>query len=493
MTVSQPDAVLQGPAAPKRTLRPKSDKPSRWLWVPFIWLFFASTRTLSTWMTWSGRGLATGTDVSGSPLDQLLMTALMLLGLVVLGRRWERTRRILARNKWVVVLFVYMALSIVWSNFPGLTLRRCARSSGTLLMVLVVLTEEKPLEAVRALLRRLYLVFIPLSVFAIKYYRNIGVMYNWNGAEEEWTGLSVDKNSLGQVAMLSGLFWLWQLFQDWTAKKPKRNVKKLALDILLLAMSLWLLHGSKNVHSSTAILGFVTCTLVLIGLQFIKKEIARSKRVILASAVAFMLLGPIVYLGFELFDTSPAQMVLEATGRDMTLTDRTLIWTDVLNDAAKSPVLGVGMGAFWVGPMGYDMYPMPNWSRKTPEWRPEEGHDGYIDVYAELGVVGVALLLMVIVNGFTGAFADLQSDFKFGSLRLVLLLSIIMNNVAETSFLKGTHDLWFLFLLVSVNVPKPVRKAISGRDSTVTDHSVNQHEQLLANQILQLSPIPQHD
>jgi O-antigen ligase len=186
-------------------------------------------------------------------------------------------------------------------------------------------------------------------------------------------------------------------------------------------------------------------------------------------------------------------MVLEATGRDMTLTDRTLIWTDVLNDAAKSPVLGVGMGAFWVGPMGYDMYPMPNWSRKTPEWRPEEGHDGYIDVYAELGVVGVALLLMVIVNGFTGAFADLQSDFKFGSLRLVLLLSIIMNNVAETSFLKGTHDLWFLFLLVSVNVPKPVRKTISGRDSTVTDHSVNQHEQLLANQILQLSPIPQHN
>ena len=101
------------------------------------------------------------------------------------------------------------------------------------------------------------------------------------------------------------------------------------------------------------------------------------------------------------------------------------------------------------------MYPLPNWSLKTPEWRPEEGHNGYLDVYVELGGIGVVLLLGVIGAGLAGAVSDLQNNFQLGSLRLVLLIGILMNNFAETSFLKGTHDLWFLFLLAAMNLPLP--------------------------------------
>jgi exopolysaccharide production protein ExoQ len=151
--------------------------------------------------------------------------------------------------------------------------------------------------------------------------------------------------------------------------------------------------------------------------------------------------------------------VLEATGRDLTLTDRTLLWADVLHNASKSPVVGVGFGAFWVGHIGYARYPLDNWSRKTPGWRPNEGHNGYIDVYVELGVIGVALLLIVIGVAFAGVLDDLQNDFELGSLRLVLLLSIVINNVTESTLLKGTYGLWFLFLLVAVKVPRLRRRA----------------------------------
>jgi O-antigen ligase len=134
-----------------------------------------------------------------------------------------------------------------------------------------------------------------------------------------------------------------------------------------------------------------------------------------------------------------------------------------MDNAAKSPVLGVGMGAFWVGPVGYDMYPLPRWSRKTPEWRPEEGHNGFLDVYVELGAVGLVLLLIVIGIGVAGGLDDLQTNFPLGTLRLTLMLSILMNNIAETSFLKGTHDLWFLFLLVAVNLPRPIKRTDTAR------------------------------
>lgn len=141
----------------------------------------------------------------------------------------------------------------------------------------------------------------------------------------------------------------------------------------------------------------------------------------------------------------------------MTFTGRTGLWKDLLNNAEKNSVFGVGFGAFWVGRIGYAMYPLDNWTRATPEWRPGEGHNGYLDAYVDLGVIGMMLVLLVIGLAFAGALNDLQNDFEFGSLRLTLLLSIVMNNLTESSLLKGTHSLWFVFLLVAVNVPATSR------------------------------------
>ncbi len=444
MIQSEPGSLVTALPVAEPVSAANSGKPSRWIWVPYVWLFFASTRTLGTWFSRSGGGDA---DLSGSPVDRLLVSSLIVIGLFVLGSRAEQTKRILAHNKWVVIFFIYIAMSIIWSNFPAISLRRGIRSIGTLVMVLVVLTERNPLEAVRALLRRLYLVHIPLSIMTIKYFRSIGVVYNWSGVEEEWIGLSTDKNSLGQVALCSGIFWVWQIVQDW----PK---KKLTLSLLFLGMTLWILRGSKNIHSSTAIIGFVMCSVVLLGLRYVRKRAASAKRVILVGTLALTLLGPLAYFSFQAFDTTPVQVVLQATGRNLTLTDRTYMWTDILNNVAKSPILGVGIGAFWVGPIGYNMYPMPNWDRVTPQWRPTEGHNGFVDTYAELGFIGEALLLIIIGVAFAGALNHFENDFQLASLRLTLLVAIVSNNITETSFLKGTHALWFLFLLASVNLPQ---------------------------------------
>lgn len=440
-------------------------RPSSWIWVPFLWLFFTSTRALSTWLSGHPEG-AGQVDYSGSMADSLLMTALMLVGLVVLSQRRGRVWKILVRNKWVVALFALMVVSVVWSNFPAITFRRAVRSIGTLLMVLVVLTERDPNEAIRVLLQRLYLIQIPLSVITIKYFRNIGVLYSWNGVEEQWIGLSTDKNSLGQVAMFSGVFWLWQLLRDWSGRKARGDLRKVAVDGLLLLMTLWLLRGSKNSHSSTAILGFVVCTALLLALHLIRKTAAMTKRLILAGIIGCALLAPVAFLLIQALNESPAKAVVQATGRNMTLTDRTLLWTDVVNIANKRPLLGVGYGAFWVGTIGYDLYPLPNWSQKTPWWRPEQGHNGYIDSYVDLGVAGAGLLLVIIGIGFNSAYFDLQREFQYGSLRLVLLLSIVVDNLTETSFLKGTHAFWFLFLLLAVKLAIPGgtgRRRVSGR------------------------------
>lgn len=393
----------------------------------------------------------------GGPIDRVVMSILIVLGIYILSRRVTLTRRLLNNNKLVLLLFAYMGLSIVWSNFPAVSFVRYGRTVGALIMALVVLTELAPLDAIHALLFRIYVLHVTLSFLTIKYFRNIGVFYDWSGQYEDWIGLSTDKNSLGQVMMCSGIFWLWRLFGDWPNRKLRGKLRVVMLDLGLLALTLWMLKGSKTVHSSTSIVGFAVSATILIGLQFLRGRSARAKRIVVTLCMGVMLIGPSVYLVFQTFGTTPVKMVVKATGRDMTFTDRNRIWTDVLNISERDPLFGVGIGALWVGPIGYELYPMPNWSAKTPQWRPEEAHNGYIDTYAQIGLVGLALLSIVIWRALSGALDDLQMNFWLGCLRLPLLIGILINNMAESSFLLGTHDLWFLFLVLGLNLPKPRR------------------------------------
>jgi O-antigen ligase len=431
-------------------------RPSAWIFIPYIWLFLISSRAISRWLSMTPLdGSVPDPDLSDtSPLDSAVLLGLMILGLFCLGSRAKLTKEVLSRNKYVVLLYLHMVASIAWSNFPFISLRRCVRSIGTLEMVLMVLTEGNVLVAIRALLRRLYLVHIPLSVIAIKYFRNIGVAWGtWDGGEM-WVGLALDKNSLGQVALCGGLVATWRALQNWGRQKLAR----LAPDLVLLGLTLWILRGSKDSYSSTAVSGYIIGVGILCGLQLLRPKAGRAKGLILTGLIGFLIAAPAAYVALAAFDTTPAELLTSAAGRDSTLTGRTGLWQDLLDNGAKKPVLGVGFGAFWVGPIGYAMYPLENWSRTTPGWRPKQGHNGYLDVYVELGDVGVILLLIVIALAFAGALNDLASQFEIGSLRLVLLLSVVLNNLTEASFLKGTHSLWFVFLLVAINVPAQRRQ-----------------------------------
>ena len=104
----------------------------------------------------------------------------------------------------------------------------------------------------------------------------------------------------------------------------------------------------------------------------------------------------------------------------------------------KSPV------AFWIGNT-HDLW-------DTFFWRPMQGHNGYLDVYLELGIVGLIFLTGVLIAAYRGIFDLLTRQFEQGALHLTWLTIIVIHNITESSYLKGTVDLWFLFLLSAVIV-----------------------------------------
>src|SRR5579872_4260128 len=157
--------------------RDKSVHTSKAVWLPVIYLLILGSRPVSMWL---GIAPAPGTDVQldGSPVDRIIFAILLLAALLVLIGRGRDTLRLLSANFPIVVYFLFCFASVLWSSYPEVSLKRWAKSIGDLLMVLIVVTDEHPVAALRRLFSRLGFILIPASLLLIKYYPYYGRGYD---------------------------------------------------------------------------------------------------------------------------------------------------------------------------------------------------------------------------------------------------------------------------------------------------------------------------
>ena len=407
------------------------------LWVPVIWVTILASRPFAQWLNPSVG--AFGTDpADGNPLDRNILTAMILIAALVLIKRRIDWRRWRAENRWVIALFAYFALSVFWSDFPDIAIKRFFRAIGSLLIILVVLSEEDPVAAIVAVIRRTAFILIPLSVVLVKYYRSLGVGYNsWTG-EEYFAGATTDKNALGRLCLTAGLIYVWTLISPRDAAPDSRARPRLLHQLLLLTnfgLTLWMLMVSK---SSTSLACFILGASVLV--LFSRARVRRQARFLGTWAVAAALAAWVAYI------SGLPEVIVTALGRDMTLTDRVFIWADLLA-ANTNAVFGVGYGSFWLGPR-LDYF--------IAVHQVNESHSGYLDVYVELGFVGAFIFIGVLLKAFFDAKRSLQEDPSYGSLRIAILFVFLAYNITESAY-PITTLLAFLFFLLSIMPPRRAR------------------------------------
>jgi O-antigen ligase len=102
-------------------------------------------------------------------------------------------------------------------------------------------------------------------------------------------------------------------------------------------------------------------------------------------------------------------------------------------------LLGTGFESFWLG------------SRLETVWNMsvkgiQEAHNGYIELYLNLGWIGLFLLGWLIVSGYRHAFAAFRRDPQEGRLRLAFLTAALIFSLTEAGFRMLT-PIWFAFLL----------------------------------------------
>jgi exopolysaccharide production protein ExoQ len=402
------------------------------LWIAVTWMFIGGSRMASQWL---GIEPLDAMDVTleGSAFDRVVLMGLLVAGLIVLAGRAERVGAVLRANKLLVAFFGYCIVSILWSDFPFVAFKKLTKGIGNLTMVLVILSDPRPAAAIRRFLAWSGFLLLPLSVLLIKYYPALGRVYNPWSWEAYFTGVSADKNGLGGICMIVGLASLWRIIEERRQKRDAPQKGPLLAHALVLVMAIWLFGKA---DSSTAIACFLLgAALVIITTRFVGGEPAHVHGIVAAVAMT-VLLGVLFPNGYT--------YVVEALGRNTTLTGRTEIWDDLFR-MNFNPLVGTGFESFWLGERA-------DYMANRYYFHPNQAHNGYIEMYVNLGLIGVVFLVLLMASGYRRIAAAYRDNTGFGTLRLALFVSAAVYNVTEATF-KVMHPVWIVFLLVIAAPP----------------------------------------
>jgi len=403
------------------------------LWVPIAWMFIVASRLPSQWF--DGKlGLAAGSLEEGNPLDRTIFSILIVVAMAVLVSRSFRWGEFFSRNLALTAFLLFALMSVLWSDFPFVAFKRWFRDLGSYLVILVVLSDPRPLEAVRTVLRRLGYVLIPLSILLMKYFPAIGMQYwIWTGAPM-YVGPTTSKNMLGVVCLVNGLYFFWDTVARWPDRKTRRTKQILAVNVAFLSMTLWVLYLADSATSRVCLA--IGCLVILAAhSRFRERHPGFLKFLVPGCFCLYVILAFGFGLNGELAST---------VGRNSSLTDRTFLWRVLLN-MKTNPLIGTGYESFWLGP------------RLELVWKQfgggiNEAHNGYLEVYLNLGLIGLLLIGGFLIASYRIICRRLRPFCDLASLSMALWAALVFYNMTEASF--KIHLMWVTFLLGAMAIPE---------------------------------------
>ena len=92
-----------------------------------------------------------------------------------------------------------------------------------------------------------------------------------------------------------------------------------------------------------------------------------------------------------------------------------------------------------------------------PSTGSQKAHNGYLELYLNLGWIGVALLAGLILISYPKVIATLRADPQTGSLGLAFFVAEVVYNYTEAGF-RMMFPLWIFFLRYWESRQTPLRK-----------------------------------
>lgn len=261
-------------------------------------------------------------------------------------------------------------LSYFWSDAPEQSLRTTVQLGMTVLISVYLGARFSLFELARALFVVLALTGL-LSLLSIM--AQSGFAYDLNGVAR---GIFPHKNVLGGRMVLLLVCSLLFFAAGWHRLVASATA---VVSITLVALS----------ESGTAIV----MALGLCGLApvVLTRHAAAPLR-LMAYLVALLAISVTAWSLFA-FDLDPVGLVLEALGKERTLTGRSVLWDFATRIVEARPLLGSGFDAFWNGGDGsaghYVQYALRQDIMNF--------HNSYLDIVVQLGLAGLLVMAVFLL------------------------------------------------------------------------------------------------
>jgi exopolysaccharide production protein ExoQ len=379
-------------------------------------------------------GMAEGAaaGLEPNPVARTLKIAMILIGALVIFAHIKETRALIKRvNVFFLGFLVLSLMSVAWSFDQSATLNRYVSNMATVLVSCAFCLAGWHRKRFQNVVRPILTLLLAGSLVYILMAPEDALDFDKAG----YHGLTSQKNPFGELCALGTLMWM----HGWISGEVKSLrallgaalgwtclwLSKSSTSLLATAFASWLmlmiLRTSPSLRRYTPYLvGSFACLVILYALAVLQ----------LVPGLATILLGPIAAI----------------TGKDLTFTNRAMIWDIIKEHAQLHPILGTGYGAYWTGAVPTS--PSYVFLSRMYFW-PSEAHNGYLDVVNDLGFVGLICLLGYLTVYVRQSLQLFRNDRPQGALYLALFFQQAMTNLSESCWFSPMGILPFTIMTLS--------------------------------------------
>jgi O-antigen ligase len=297
---------------------------------------------------------------------------------------------------------------------------------------------------------------------------HIGIMHGVH--EGIWRGVFLHKNGLGSCMVLAGIvailltmevskyrwifhlgFWLALILLCLACSKSAL----LSWIILFLSLGVYFARSSRPKMAVIASLS-VTLAVCSFTLQYKYKVMPPILLAQITTSIASQGFGHYAKWENIVSDFEAVQRGAPIAAHLDTGGGRLRLWGHLSKKIQDRPWLGYGVGGFWRGMHGpsADIW-------KLEPWRPTHAHNGFIDVWLDLGAIGLSVILLSITTAIfcsitTSVNHYLVSDLLFP---LAIISGLCLLKIGEGGLLGANSLTWILFVAAVINVQMRLRRS----------------------------------
>lgn len=372
-----------------------------------------------------------GSEASGyvsGPFDKVWSLArygIYALTILFLIARPKSFIRAVRRDIFLVLLMVLVVSSSLWSDFPAESHKQSLLTLWSTLFGVYLASRFSIKEQVHLFAWALGIA----TVFSLLYtlaFPGAGIEHGIHAGA--WRGTFVQKNLFSRFMVASGL----PLFLVALSSRKYRYV---LWTVFGIAVVLILLTQSKS-----ALLVFLTL-MALVPLY-------KALRVSHSITVPIFITAILIAGSAGVWLVSNWEPFLLSLGKDTTLTGRTYIWAAVIDKIHDRPWLGYGYQGFFAhGGVGqkavwYAIHIYVN-----------QAHNGYINITADLGLLGLSLFLLSLVSTCLRAISWVRLTTSSEAVWPLLYVTFMfMYNQTETTNVETNSILWISYVTAAFSV-----------------------------------------